>query len=594
MTQESLVEKLKTYKSNLEYSKLAQLLTSSLRENSSKVNNQVFGYIPSLFREITINKSDEGINLSKIFIGEPVIYKIYFPSEFTIGNIPFFYLFCYLQDDCNELNVYFQSAAKMDIPLSQKDYSLNKEKVFFENIMSAFTDNISTICISDPGHFIPGLMSSFYVGTQELNFTKLISIVIESICSNVHVCLQNTLLFGSSAGAMGALLTSTYFDHKVQVLSINSQIYTHGLAKVMKTLLGTDDRQTLLDKFGDRVCCRHRFQKDISSVPNIYLLTNINDNLHNRNFDFYRLYQELFSGKNQGNQSVFDSYDGVEGHSRLDQASLMKKIKMARETLTMRSNLSSQLRSSSIKLNTEQVSRDKVNSKAINKLRQDSVNSTNIVQKESFDAYISLGDNCEAGIQFLRIGYKEGSFFRFTSSNFDTTFKILKNDFNDVFNLEYIIPRPGCEKMVFNKKYKIAFHSKLISKINQEGVQKFSSTYNFDEMFQDETNKINYLIDKWNRLMASEQKILFLLKNDSKHNYIDHNRANKLCNLLLNKYKNHNFQILCIQLDKFAEPQWDNPHLTNRYFPYFAPRFSAKQGCEAAWNKIFADFPLKT
>ncbi len=336
MTQESLIKKLKTYQSKLEYSKLAQLLTSSLRENSSKVNKQVFGYIPNLFREITINKSDKGINPSETFIGEPVVYKIYFPSEFTIGNIPFFYLFCYLKDDCRELNVYFQSAAKINIPLSQKDYSLDKEKVVFEGIISAFTDNISTICISDPGHFIPGLMSSFYVGTQELNFTKLISTVIESICSNVHISLQNTLLFGSSAGAMGALLTSTYFNHKVQVLSINSQIYTYGLTKVMKTLFETDDRQMLLDKFGDRVCCRHRFQKDISSVPNIYLLANINDNLHNRNFDFYRLYQELFSGKNQGNQSVFDSYDGVEGHGRPDKASLKKKIKIAKEILTMK------------------------------------------------------------------------------------------------------------------------------------------------------------------------------------------------------------------------------------------------------------------
>ncbi len=336
MTKENLVEELKTYQSNLEYSKLAQLLTSSLRENSSKVNKQVFSYIPNLFREITINKSDKGINPSEIFIGEPVVYKIYFPSKSTIGNIPFFYLFCYLKDDCRELNVYFQSAAKINIPLSQKDYSLDKEKVVFEGIMSAFTDNISTICISDPGHFIPGLMSSFYVGTEELNFTKLISIVIESICSNVDISLQNTLLFGSSAGAMGALLTSTYFSHKVQVLSINSQIYTYGLTKVMKTLFKTDDCQMLLDKFGDRVCCRHRFQKDISSVPNIYLLANINDNLHDRNFDFYRLYQKLFSGKNQGNQSVFDSYDGVEGHGRPDKTSLKKKIKIAKEILTMK------------------------------------------------------------------------------------------------------------------------------------------------------------------------------------------------------------------------------------------------------------------
>ena len=383
MIQESLVEKLKTYQSKLEYSKIAQLLTSSLKENSSKVNKQVFGYIPNLFREITINKSDKGINPSEIFIGEPVVYKIYFPSELTIGNIPFFYLFCYLQDDCRELNVYFQSAAKMDISLSQKDYSLDKEKVVFEGIMSAFTDNISTICISDPGHFLPGLMSSFYVGTQELNYTELISIVIESICSNVHVSLQNTLLFGSSAGAMGALLTSTYFNQKVQVLSINSQIHTYGLTKLMKTLLGTDDRQTLLNKFGDRVCCRHRFKKNINSVPNIYLLANINDNLHNRNFDFYRLYQELFSGKNQGNQSVFDSYDGVEGHGRPDKASLKKKIKIAKEVLTMKAITANKTSLTSTKLEKIQQRRQYIK-KVINNLLETEVLEIGAFDKPTF------------------------------------------------------------------------------------------------------------------------------------------------------------------------------------------------------------------
>ena len=338
MIKENLVKKLRTHQSKFEYSKIAQLLAFSLKENSSEVNKQIFGYVPSLFREIAIDDLNKGINSSEIFIGEPVIYKIAFPSGLTMGNIPFFYLFCYLKDNCEELNVYFQSAAKINIPLAQQNYSIDKRKIIFEGMISAFTDNISTICISDPGHFIPGLMSSFYVGTKEINFTKLISMVVESLCANAQINLQKTLLFGSSAGGMGALLTSTYFNNKVQVLSINSQIYIYGLSQVMKALLGTDDRQTLLDKFGDRVCCRHRFQQNISSVPNIYLLANINDDLHDRNFDFYRLYQELYSGKNQGNQSVFDSYDGVEGHGRPDKASLKKKIKIAKEILTMKAN----------------------------------------------------------------------------------------------------------------------------------------------------------------------------------------------------------------------------------------------------------------
>ncbi len=219
---------------------------------------------------------------------------------------------------------------------------------------------------------------------------------------------------------------------------------------------------------------------------------------------------------------------------------------------------------------------------------------TNTEKEKSFDAYVSLGDNCEAGIQFVRIGYKESSFFRFTSSKFNTTFKIINNNFKDVFERKYIFPRPNCKSMVVNNKYGIAFHSQLSSKIDQKGNQEFSSTYDFEKVFQSETNKINYLIGKWNQMMQSERRILFILKNDSDQKYLTENMVSKLCELFHNNYENHNFQILCLQLEKFAEPQWKNPYLINGYFPYFAPRTSAMQGCDAAWNKIFADFPLRT
>lgn len=645
VVEENIQEQLIRFQNRLCYDRIADLLTFSLKNYSSELNRQVFGYIPSLFREVAVENPLAGINSAQLPIGEPVVLKISFPANHTIRGIPFFYLFCYIKENSTHLNVYFQSAAKISNPLSQKQYTIAKKKITFEGVVSAFTGQESTICISDPGHFIPGLNSSFYVGTKQINFANLISDIIESICDTAQIELRNTFLFGSSAGGMGALLSSTYFSSKVQVLSVNSQIITYDLTKVMKTFLETSDRHTLLKKFSARVSCLNRFQQNINSTPNIYLLANINDSLHQRNFKFYQLYQQLFVAQGQENQSIFDSYCGVEGHGRPNKASLKKKIEIAKESLMMRSNLPDQLSSSPTKLDLKvpasirqnqqdihqldqanlsgsispsiisyskllesnyqiesrssqsnksiQVSSGKVDSEAIARLQPGFLNSINIEQNNSFDAYISLGDNCEAGLQFLRIGYKESSFFRFTSANFNTTFNIIKNNFNDVFNQEYIIPRPKCEKMVLNKKYGIAFHSKLSSKIEQNGTQKFATAYNFAEVFQNETSKIDYLISKWNQMMSSERRIMFLLKNDSEHKHISQNMANKLCRLLLKKYKNHNFQILCLQLDKFKEPQWENPYLINRYFPYFAPRVSAKNGSIDSWDQIFAEFPLK-
>ncbi len=338
--QQYLLEKLNTLQGKSAYPEIAQFLSSSLNHNSSKVNRQVFGYIPSLFREIKLNNWHDGVfNCSSLPIGEPVIFKISFPHEQSMRGIPFFYLFCYIKENPCNLNVYFQSAMVISNSLKQKDYGISQGKIAFEGIMSAFTEPESVICISDPGHFIPGLKSSFYVGTQSINFVSLISNIIEAICSSAKIKLENTLLFGSSAGGMGALLSSTYFDSKVQVLSVNTQIYTHNLSRVMKVLLGTDNRQTLVKKFGDRVSCLHRFKQNLNHVPNIYLLANVNDPLYQRNYKFYQLYQKLFIARGQENQSVFDSYYGVEGHGRPNKVSLKKKIRIARESLMMNSNL---------------------------------------------------------------------------------------------------------------------------------------------------------------------------------------------------------------------------------------------------------------
>ncbi|MGB5636026.1 MAG: hypothetical protein WBM86_25055 [Waterburya sp.] len=351
VTKEDIQDQLNRFQSKSCYSEIGELLTFSLKNISSEHNRQLFGYIPNLFREIKIENSPAGISPSKLQIGEPVVYKISFPSDHTIKGIPFFYLFCYIKENSSRLNVYFQSAAKISNPLSQKQYSIAKKKITFEGVISAFTETESAICISDPGHFVPGLNSSFYVGTKHINFASLISNVVESICSAAGIELKDTFLFGSSAGAMGALLSSTYFSDKVQVLSVNSQIITYDLTKVMKTFLGTSDRHILLKKFADRVSCLNRFQQKINSVPNIYLLANVNDSLHQRNYKFYQLYQKLFTAKGRDNQSVFDSYYGVEGHGRPNKLALRKKIEMARETLRMESNLSNQVNNSSIQVN---------------------------------------------------------------------------------------------------------------------------------------------------------------------------------------------------------------------------------------------------
>ncbi len=326
-------------KQDRDFPQIAKLITYSFQAITQQYNKQIFGYLPQIFREVEIFLERDYIQRQEIFIGEPVIYKIYYPNNIQLYNLNYFYVFCYLKEDSPELNVHFQSAHPNYRQLSTADYNLQSGKIEFEGCISGFKNNRSLISVSDPGHSIPGYTSSFYVGSPQLNFTKLISEVLESIINSANLKTTNTLLIGSSAGTFGALLSSTYFSQKINVLAVNSQINIQYRKDIIKLFTGIDRPQELIEKFGMQVSCLYRFRQQLNSIPNIYILANVNDNLYSRNFQFYNLYINTHTKAGIDNQSVFDSYYGVDGHGRPEPNSLKAKIRIAREVLTMRSRI---------------------------------------------------------------------------------------------------------------------------------------------------------------------------------------------------------------------------------------------------------------
>jgi hypothetical protein len=337
---QKIENKFKHLKQENNFVALAKLITYAFQVNSSKYNREIFGYIPSIFRTIEIFLDDDLIQTKDIFIGEPVIYKIYYAGGQQLYNLPYFYIFCYLKEKSDLLNVYFQSANPKYKTWSDKNYKLEEQKIGFEGCISSFANNdLSVISISDPGHFIANLSSSYYVGSAKLNFTKLIAEILERITNLSRINLNNTLLFGSSAGTFGALLSSTYLKEKTNVLAVNSQINIQYRHKIMQSCFGISNPRELIKQFGAQISCLYRFQQKLNSIPNIYILANINDNLYQRNFGFYQNYLIRFTHKGVNNQSVFDSYYGVEGHGRPEQSSLKAKIRIAREVLTMKSTV---------------------------------------------------------------------------------------------------------------------------------------------------------------------------------------------------------------------------------------------------------------
>jgi Putative papain-like cysteine peptidase (DUF1796) len=209
-----------------------------------------------------------------------------------------------------------------------------------------------------------------------------------------------------------------------------------------------------------------------------------------------------------------------------------------------------------------------------------------------YDSYISLGDNCEVGLQLRRIGYEHSSFFRFTASPFKSTYQIIENDFQNIFLKESLVPRVCRDRetvMVRDTKYDIGIHAAMPYVKTEKGRNLFIQNEAFNAAYDREYSKVRYLIEKWNSLVKSDQNVLYLIKaqdNTSREN------AEKLLDLLNRKYPNHHFSIVYLQLEKYREPDWGIPRLYNRYLPRFAPFSHAKGGDAPSWDKLFLEFPL--
>ncbi|MGD1919016.1 MAG: hypothetical protein ACFCAD_09050 [Pleurocapsa sp.] len=243
---QKIEKKFQQLRQNDNYVGMGKLIAYSLQVNSRQHNISFFGYIPKIFRTIEIFLDENSIQSKDIFIGEPVIYKILYGEDRQLYGLNYFYIFCYLKENSDRLNVYFQSAHPQYKDLTLDEYDLEREKISFEGCISSFDNtNLSVISVSDPGHFLPGITSSYYVGSPELNFPQLIAQVINKITFLANIKLSNTLLFGSSAGTFGALLSSTYLKEKTNVMAVNSQINIRYRQDIMQSCLGLTNSQEI-------------------------------------------------------------------------------------------------------------------------------------------------------------------------------------------------------------------------------------------------------------------------------------------------------------------------------------------------------------
>ncbi len=209
----------------------------------------------------------------------------------------------------------------------------------------------------------------------------------------------------------------------------------------------------------------------------------------------------------------------------------------------------------------------------------------------AFDAYISLGDNCEPGLQFRRIGYEESSIFRFTVVDSDALVNLLRNDFKNLFLKENLEPA-SVDHMVTDRLTGVSFHARLYSRIDPDsGLRVFRNDYDFDKVYQEEKKKVDHLVAKWRQLVASKKKVLYFRKRNPNPGRED---AEAILETFTECYPGHDFLILYLQPRDRFEPDWGHARLHNLYLDHLAPYHDVEVGADReGWDRIFRSYPLR-
>ncbi|WP_434648733.1 hypothetical protein ACMYSM_22625 [Raoultella planticola] len=194
----------------------------------------------------------------------------------------------------------------------------------------------------------------------------------------------------------------------------------------------------------------------------------------------------------------------------------------------------------------------------------------------------SLGDNCEFAFFLRESGYDEGSLFRWTLiKNYHSLLKLIESDFADFYIYENLTP--SWQDMVLDQKHDICFHTEMYSDNKDECWSWRYSEQENNLIYKKEVDKINYLIDKFKRSLADENKI-FVVKSNG-------NNLDDIALALSKEFKKHgSSKILYVKSDADNSKVGEITKVTDNFFTAVIDRFAdysrANEYSREGWQAI--------
>ena len=194
----------------------------------------------------------------------------------------------------------------------------------------------------------------------------------------------------------------------------------------------------------------------------------------------------------------------------------------------------------------------------------------------------SLGDNCEFAFFLRESGYDEGSLFRWTLiKNYHALLKLIESDFADFYIYENLTP--SWQDMVLDQKHDLCFHTEMYSdNINDCWSWRYSEQEN-NIIYKKEMDKIKYLVDKFRKGLADENKI-FVVKSNG-------NNLDDIVLALSKEFKKHgDSKILYVKSDADSSNVGEITKVTDNLFTAVIDRFAdysrANEYSREGWQAI--------
>lgn len=214
--------------------------------------------------------------------------------------------------------------------------------------------------------------------------------------------------------------------------------------------------------------------------------------------------------------------------------------------------------------------------------------------EELYDNIVSLGFNCEVSFR-IKDYYKKNDIdsyiYTWAYVCDDNLFLDSLNNIDDILSGKITLLPWGMFKC---EKYQLSFHSisgvsKLFDKDNNP-IQE-----NVDKAIKELIDRTNHLKDKFNKLLKSDEKTLFVMKVRKQNDAIDF--IKKVYNILKDKYVLDNFTLLVVIEENQYNEQWENLNskdLKIRTIKNFAPDNNTENGGDLdGWKKVFNEFNKK-